>query len=160
MLRALRVDRAGYWPRERSRGTVTLAYDERHRRRIQLASDAGEEFLLDLPRATVLAAGDGLALDDGGWIEVRAAPERLIEVCAIEPELLVRIAWHIGNRHLPAQISSERILLREDAVTIDMVQGLGGIVSRIEAPFTPEGGAYAGDTPDDQRRGGGHVHGH
>src|SRR5882757_9428609 len=120
MLCAFRWARAGKWPRDKARGTVTLAYDERHRRRIRLATDAGEAFLLDLPRATLLAAGDGLAIDDGSWIEVRPALERLIEVRAVTNDQLTRIAWHIGNRHLPAQIAGDRILLREDAVIIEM----------------------------------------
>ncbi len=142
MRRAQGLERAGRWPRDKARGTVTLAYDDRHRRRITLATDAGESFLLDLPRAAVLEAGDGLALDDGSWIEVLPADESLIEVRAGSANLLARLAWHIGNRHLPAQIGADRILLREDAVIIDMLRGLGAAVRRIEAPFTPERGAY------------------
>ena len=79
---------------------MTLAYDARHRRRLRLATDAGEFFLLDLPRAVALGDGDGLALDDGGWIEVRAKAEPLLEVTAHRPALLCRLAWHIGNRHI------------------------------------------------------------
>jgi urease accessory protein len=142
MRRAVRVDRTGQWQRERACGTVTLGYDDRHRRRLRLATDAGEEFLLDLPRAAVLDEGDGLALDDGSWLEVKAAPETLIEVRAATPELLARLAWHIGNRHLPAQIRNDRILLRDDHVIAAMLVGLGAAVQRIEAPFTPERGAY------------------
>ncbi len=102
---------------------MTLGYDDRHRRRLRLATDAGEEFLLDLPRAAVLDEGDGLALDDGSWLEVKAAPETLLEVRAATPELLARLAWHIGNRHLPAQIRSDRILIRDDHVIADMLRG-------------------------------------
>ncbi|HXP31131.1 MAG TPA: urease accessory protein UreE [Stellaceae bacterium] len=153
MRRALRAERAGQWPRGRTSGTVTLGYDDRHRRRLRLTTDAGEAFLLDLPRATLLEAGDGLALDDGGWIEVRPAAEPLLEVRAPSSDLLARLAWHIGNRHLAAQISQDRILLRDDHVTADMLQGLGASVRRIEAPFTPERGAY--DAAEQQ-----HHHGH
>jgi urease accessory protein len=142
MLCAFRLARAGHWLREKARATVTLAYDDRHRRRIRLVTDAGDEFLLDLPRVVLLEAGDGLALDDGSWIEVQAACERLIEVKAANCDQLARIAWHLGNRHLPAQIMGDRILLREDAVIVEMLRGLGASVSLIEAPFTPERGAY------------------
>jgi urease accessory protein len=143
MKRALQALPPGHWPRERSVGTVTLAYDERHRRRIALRIDAGEAFLLDLPRAAVLEDGGGLALEDGGWIEVKAAPERLIEVTAADPHLLCRLAWHIGNRHLPAAFDGQRILIREDHVIADMLRGLGASLRPLEAPFTPERGAYA-----------------
>jgi len=142
MLRAERVERTGRWPREQARGTVTLGYDDRHRRRLQLLSDAGEAFLLDLPRAGVLAEGDGLALSDGTWFAVRAAPEPLLEVTAATPELLARLAWHIGNRHLPAQIERGRLLIRDDHVIAAMLERLGATLRRLDAPFTPEPGAY------------------
>jgi len=144
MRRAVRLDRAGSWPRGKACGTVTLAYDERHRRRLKLASDAGEEFLLDLPRATAMREGDGLALDDGSFIEVKAAPEPLIEVSAASPALLCRIAWHIGNRHLPAQLLGDRILVREDHVIAGMLRSLGATLRAVSSPFSPEPGAYDG----------------
>ena len=153
LLHATRVDPAGGWPHEERRGTVTLPHDDRHRRRLRLATDAGEAFLLDLPEAALLREGDGLALAVGGWIEVRAAPERLLEITApvADPLLLPRIIWHLGNRHLPAQIEEGRVLIRPDHVIAGMVRGLGGGVREVEAPFTPESGAYA--------RGHGHGHG-
>ena len=144
MRRAWRLERAGHWPIADARGTVTLGYDDRHRRRLRLTSDAGEAFLLDLPRAAVLDDGDGLALDDGGWLAVKAAPESLLEVRAASPELLCRLAWHIGNRHLAAAIAPDSILVRDDHVIAEMLIGLGASVRRIEAPFTPERGAYDG----------------
>jgi urease accessory protein len=147
MLRADRVEHVGEWPRERARGTVTLAFDDRHRRRLRLTSDAGEPFLLDLSRAAVLEEGDGLALSDGTWLTVKAAPEALLEVTAPEPTLLARLAWHLGNRHLPAQIDAQRIRIRDDHVIADMIERLGGRVQRISAPFTPEAGAYDAAPP-------------
>ena len=143
MLRADHIARAGHWPAARARGTVTLAYDDRHRRRLRLSSDAGEPFLLDLPQAAVLGEGDGIALSDGSWLAVKAAPERLIEVTAPDPALLLRLGWHLGNRHLPTQIEASRILIRDDHVIAAMLEGLGARLRRIEAPFTPERGAYA-----------------
>jgi urease accessory protein len=145
MLRASHVERAGQWPSGAARGTVTLAYDDRHRRRLRLTSDDGEAFLLDLPRAGVLEEGDGIALSDGTWLRVKAAPEALLAVTAASPALLLRLAWHLGNRHLPAQIEAERILIRADHVIAAMLEGLGAQLAPIEAPFTPERGAYAGE---------------
>ena len=143
MLRAERIEHQGAWPSDAARGTVTLAYDDRHRRRVWVTTDAGEGFLLDLPRAGVLEDGDGIALSDGGWIAVKAAPEALIVVTAPSPELLLRIAWHLGNRHLPAQIEAGRILIRDDHVIAAMLEGLGASLRKLAAPFTPERGAYA-----------------
>jgi urease accessory protein len=145
MNRALHIAPSGQWPRDRATGSVTLAYDDRHRRRIRLATDQGGSFLLDLPQAAVLGEGDGLQLDDGAWIEVRAAPERLVEVTAPGPALLARLAWHLGNRHLAAQIEPGRILIRDDHVIVAMLQGLGAGVRHVTEPFTPEPGAYARD---------------
>lgn len=159
LLHATGVAPAGRWPHGERRGTATLSYDDRHRRRLRLATDAGEAFLLDLPEAALLRQGDGLSLAGGGWIEVRAAPERLLEVTApgAEPLLLARIIWHLGNRHLPAQIEEGRVLIRPDHVIAEMVRGLGGQAREVEAPFTPEGGAYA---RGHAHHGGAHVHDH
>ena len=143
MRRALRIEADGHWPREEARGSVTLDHEERHRRRLRLVTDTGEAFLLDLPRAVAMADGDGLALDDGGWIEVRAKPERLIEVTAA-PSLLCRLAWHIGNRHVPAAIQPHRILIQDDHVLADMLRAQGASLRCVCEPFTPEKGAYDG----------------
>ncbi len=144
MLRAHRVAPAGEWPQDQCRGTVTLAFDDRHRRRIRLATDAGAPLLLDLAQTAVLTDGDGLALDGGGFLAVRAAPEDLIEVTASTAHLLARVAWHIGNRHIPAEIRGDRILIRDDHVIVEMVRGLGATTRPVRAAFTPEGGAYSG----------------
>jgi urease accessory protein len=153
MRRARSVHPVGAWPRAAARGAVCLAHDERHRRRCKLVSDRGEAFLLDLPQAVVLRDGDGLALDDGGWIAVAAAPEPLLEVTAGNPRALARLAWHLGNRHVPAAIGQDHILIREDPVIAAMLRGLGARLCPIAAPFTPEGGAY------DAERHSGHEHG-
>ncbi len=158
MLRAERVEHQGHWPAAKARGSVTLAFDERHRRRLRLVSDAGEEFLLDLAHAQALAEGDGLALSDGGWIAVRAAPEALLEIRGRSAHHLLRLAWHLGNRHLPTQIEAERILIRRDHVIAAMLHGLGAAVHEIEAPFTPEHGAYAAGGHHDQDHEHGHAH--
>jgi urease accessory protein len=123
--------------------TVLLDHDLRHRRRIALRGEAGTEFLLDLSEATVLRDGDMLVLEDGRAIAVKAAPEPLAEIVADDPAALARIAWHIGNRHLPAAIFTGRLLIRRDHVIEEMVRGLGAYVRHVAEPFEPEGGAYA-----------------
>lgn len=127
---------------EAAAGTITLDEAARHRRRMAMRSDNGIDFLLDLPEARLLRHGDGLVLEDGRVIEVRAAPEALYEVRCHDARHLTALAWQIGNRHLPAQIFEDRILIRHDHVIRDMLEGLGARVVEIEAPFDPEGGAY------------------
>ena len=146
MHRAISVHPRGSWPEDQAAGIVTLIYLDRHRRRIRLVTDSGETFLLDLPRAAHLADGDGLGLDSGGYIRVRAAPEPVLEIEAEDRAGLLRIAWHLGNRHLPLQVAGERLRIRADHVIAEMVAGLGGRLTRLDAPFDPEIGAYAGDT--------------
>lgn len=124
--------------------TVTLSFADRHRRRIVLRDDAGEDFLLDLPTATHLSDGDGLALEGGGVILVRAAEEEVADVTCAAPDDLVRLAWHIGNRHMPAQVLPGALRVPADHVLIEMLEGLGATVTRRTAPFQPEGGAYSG----------------
>lgn len=151
MRRAVRVIADEGWLPERQVGTVTLPYTDRHRRRIVLSDDAGADFLLDLPEAVPIADGDGLELENGGVIHVIAAPEDVADVTCRSPTHLARVAWHLGNRHLPVQLLGGRIRIRADHVIRDMVEGLGGHVEDIEAPFDPEAGAYAA---------GGHHHHH
>lgn len=123
--------------------TVTLDGDQRYRRRIALKADDGLEFLLDLPNAVLLRHGDGLRLDDGRIVEVRAVPEELLEVQANNAHHMLQIAWHLGNRHLEAQIDETRILIRRDHVIADMLHALGAKVREVVEPFTPEAGAYS-----------------
>ena len=124
--------------------TITLAREERYRRRIAWTADDGTAFLLDLPEATYLPDGTGLTLDDGSTVIVRAAREDLLQITAHDDHALTRIAWHIGNRHTPAEIARDAIYILPDQVIAEMIQGLGGIVSRVSRPFEPEGGAYGG----------------
>ena len=144
MRRAIAVHLRGQWPEDRMVDAVTLAYIDRHRRRIRLVAKSGVAFLLDLPRAQHFADGDGLELDTGGYVRVYAAPEPVLEIEAADRASLLRIAWHFGNRHLPVQVVGDRLRIREDHVIAEMVSGLGARITRIEAPFDPEFGAYAG----------------
>jgi urease accessory protein len=148
MIRATKVLGQHRWS-EAAADTVVLDFDDRHRRRMAMTGTRGLEFLLDLENAVALRGGDALVLEDSRLIEVVAAPEPLIEIRGADPQHLVRLAWHLGNRHLPTQIMAKGIRIRCDHVIEAMVTGLGARVIEIEAPFDPEGGAYAG---------GGHAH--
>jgi urease accessory protein len=141
--RVISFSHAGHWPSHAASDAVTLDYDHRHRRRLLLVNDAGAELLLDLPKAAALAEGDGLCTESGAWIAVRAAAEPLLEVTCDDPHRLLRLGWHIGNRHVPAELRPTAIRIRPDHVIADMVRGLGARVREIEAPFQPESGAYA-----------------
>jgi urease accessory protein len=143
MQRAIAVHPRGQWPEDAMVDVITLAYLDRHRRRIRLVAHSGAAFLLDLPRAQHLADGDGLELDAGGYVRVCAAPEAILEIEAADRPSLLRIAWHLGNRHLPVQVVGDRLRIREDHVIAEMIAGLGGRITRREAPFDPEIGAYA-----------------
>lgn len=152
MRRAVERVPAGLWPAEAEEATVTLPHADRHRRRIRMFDDAGMPFLLDLHRAEYLHDGDGLRLHDGGVVRVRAAEEAVADIACDGLVHTARVAWHLGNRHLPVQVLEDGSLrIAHDHVIEDMVQGLGGRVTRRTAPFQPEGGAYSG---------GGHSHAH
>ena len=142
-MRADAVLPAGSWDRAAEIDRVLIDFDRRHRRRILLRTEQGREVLLDLPQAVRLRDGYGLAVE-GRVVRVCARPEPLLEIRAHDAGEMVRIAWHLGNRHLPAQLCDDRIRIRADHVIRDMVEGLGGHVEQIEAPFDPEPGAYAG----------------
>jgi urease accessory protein len=143
MIRAIRVEGQHHW-HETPADTVVLDFDDRHRRRMAMTGTRGLEFLLDLEHAVALRGGDALVLEDGRLIEVVAAAEPLLEIRGADPLHLVRVAWHLGNRHLPTQIMPKGLRIRRDHVIEAMVKGLGARIIEIEAPFDPEGGAYAG----------------
>ncbi|MEL6197402.1 MAG: urease accessory protein UreE [Pseudomonadota bacterium] len=147
MIRALALDPTGsHAPHD----TISLVRERRYARRTRLESDRGLTILLDLPEATELEDGAALVLEDGRHIRVVAAPEPLLEIRARDARHLAQLAWHIGNRHLPAEIQDGRLLIQRDHVIADMVDRLGGAVSEVIEPFRPAGGAY----------GHGRTHGH
>lgn len=156
MLRCSKTLPAGSWDETIAADRVVLDFDGRHRRRLTMTADAGLSFLLDLPKAIPLRDGDGLVLGDGAVVRVTAASERLLEISAPDLRTLVRIAWHLGNRHLPTQLMGDRLRIREDHVIAGMVAGLGGVTAAVEAPFDPEGGAYGHGAVHDHH----HDHAH
>ena len=163
MIRAIKVLGQHRW-KEAAADTVVLDFDDRHRRRMAMTGTRGLEFLLDLENAIALRGGDALVLEDGRLIEVVAAPEPLLEIKGADPHHLIRVAWHLGNRHLPTQLMPKGLRIRRDHVIEAMVKGLGARVVEIEAPFDPEGGAYAsaahGHAHDDHSHHTGHDHAH
>jgi len=134
-------------PHDHGDDTVTLTFEARFLRRRKLVSDGGEAFLVELPETRSLEEGDAFLLDDGRIFRVLPAPEPLLE---IRHENLARIAWHIGNRHTPCEIKSDHVLIRQDHVLREMLTRLGAKLATVDAPFSPEGGAY----------GHGRTHGH
>ena len=132
---------AGLWPKEKAAGALTLDFDARHRRRIRLTTDQGEDVLLDLPKSVAMADGDGLQLEDRRWLTVQAAAEPIVEVRHEDPDQLVRLAWHLGNRHLPTEIRNQVLRIRPDHVIEDMLRAFGADLVKVQVPFQPEGGA-------------------
>jgi urease accessory protein len=149
---------AGDWPAENAAGSLTLDFDARHRRRIRLTGDQGEDVLLDLPQAVAMADGDGLQLEDGRWLKVQAAAELIVEIKHKDPNQLARLAWHLGNRHLPTEIRDQVLRIRPDHVIEDMLLGFGADLAKVQVPFQPEGGAYAGHGHHRAHREDGHHH--
>jgi urease accessory protein len=142
---------AGMWDRTREIDRVVLDADDRLRRRIVLTTEKGTKLLLDFAEPMMLRDGDGLVLDDGSVVMVAGQAETLVEISARTPLDLVRLAWHIGNRHTDAQFLDKSFRIRRDHVLEDMVKGLGGKVVDVAAPFDPEPAAP---------HGGGHHHDH
>jgi urease accessory protein len=122
--------------------TVTLESDERRLRRKVLRLQHGDDVVLDLPQTVTLQHGQLLELEDGRFAQVIAAQEPLYEVRGTDPQHLLRLAWHIGNRHTSAQLEPERILLKRDHVLKTMLEGLGATVASVTEAFFPEHGAY------------------
>jgi len=142
LMRATAVLPEGSWDAAGARDTITLDYDRRHRRRILLRTDGGAELLLELKETTHLRDGDGLDCGDDGIVRVIAATENLLEITGSR-ELLIRLAWHLGNRHLDVAFEGPALRIRTDHVIAAMVAQLGGTITERLAPFDPESGAYA-----------------
>lgn len=137
--------------------TISLSYEARFLRRRVLTTDGGLDFLLDLETTTSLNHGGALKLEDGREIEVVAAPEPLLEITG---ENLVRLAWHIGNRHTPCQIAPDHLIIRRDHVLEAMLHQLGAVLEIAHAPFCPEGGAYGHGRTMGHDHGPDHSHSH
>ncbi|NVK35684.1 MAG: urease accessory protein UreE [Rhodobacteraceae bacterium] len=159
MIRVTDILTAGTWE-DPAADTIELDREDRHRRRAVMTGAKGTSFMLDEPTAVQLRHGDGLKLEDGRIVEILAAPEELVEIGVDDMGHLVKIAWHLGNRHLPTQLMGETVRIRKDHVIEDMVQRLGGTLTSIMAPFDPEGGAYGHGQTHGHDHGHSHAHGH
>jgi urease accessory protein len=122
---------------------VVLDADERQRRRIALTAEKGARLLLDFEKPMILRDGDGLVLEDGSVVQVAGRVELLVEVSATAPADVVRLAWHIGNRHTDIQFTDQSFRIRRDHVLEEMLKGLGASLKAVEAPFDPEPGPRA-----------------
>jgi urease accessory protein len=136
---------------------VTLDHEDRYRRRAVLSCAGGLEVLLDLDKPARLEDGDALKLDDGRLVRVVAAPEELVEITTDNRARLLRAAWHLGNRHTPAEITAEAIYVAMDHVLVEMLRGLGLAVRPVTRAFRPERGAYEHHHNHDQHE---HARGH
>ena len=145
MLRAISVVRKAAVRQDRVVDSLTLDHDDRNRRRLALKADGGLDVLLDLDKATALGDGDAVKLEDGRLVLVKAAAQSLLEIRAENPLRLMRVAWHIGNRHTPAEITADAIYIENDHVLAEMVRGQGCAMSSVMRPFQPERGAYDHD---------------
>lgn len=117
---------------------IVLDYDGRMLRRKRLESLGGLGFMVDLAETVSLNPGDAFELIDGRVIAVQAADE----LVAVITGNLPRLAWHIGNRHTPCQVTPTHLVIRRDPVLEKMLLGLGATVTPVIAAFHPEGGAY------------------
>jgi len=122
---------------------LVLPFELRQKSRLRTTVASGEEIGLFLERGTVLRDGERLQADDGRVVRVVAADEDLLEVRCANSDALARAAYHLGNRHTPAQIGTGWLRIAADDVLAGMLRGLGATVTALRAPFEPETGAYA-----------------
>lgn len=122
---------------------AVLLHDERRVRRRSITLVHGDSVLVDFPEPVTLENRSSLKLEDGRFVEIIAAEEPLYEVRGRDRIHLMRLCWHLGNRHLKTQIEDDRVLILRDHVIRDMLLGLGASVTAISEPFQPEEGAYS-----------------
>ena len=151
----LKIPRSAY--KVEVRGQLKLPFESRQKSRLRAKLVSGEEVGLMLPRGEILRGGDLVTASDGRVIEIVAEPEKVLH---IETKDLARVAYHLGNRHVPVQVGDGFLRITEDHVLEEMVQKLGAKVSHLEAPFEPEAGAYAGGHQHDEMGHGGKIHDH
>ena len=154
MLRVVRVVRPAEGEGARAIDSVILKPDQRRLQAAHLTGVKGTPIGLMLPDPVMLRMGDALELDDGSLVEIVIEAEPLVEVRGGDLTHLARLAWHLGDRHVPVQILANRLRMRRDAALETLLKNLGARLTAIEAPFDPEGGAYTQAAEHH------HVHGH
>jgi len=145
MLRVTKLLRGREVDATRVVDVVVLNFERRRHCHGTLLGTKGTRLLVAFAEPTPLHGGDGLLLDTGDIVEVAAEPEALLEIRATHRTTLARIAWALGDRHVPVQILSDRLRFRPDATLAALLRDLGGKAEAIVAPFDPEGGAYRSD---------------
>ena len=142
-------------------GQLRLPFESRQKSRLKTKLVSGEEVGLMLPRGEILRGGDLVTASDGRVIEVISQEEKILHVEAGSPGQLAKMAYHLGNRHVPVQVGEGFLRLAADHVLEEMLKKLGANVSPMEAPFEPEAGAYAGGHHQHDEMGhGGKIHDH
>lgn len=155
----LKMSRSAY--KVEVRGQLRLPFESRQKSRLHAKLVSGEEVGLVLPRGEILRGGDLVAASDGRVIEIVAEPEKVLHVECASPADLAKAAYHLGNRHVPVQVGEGFLRLAADHVLEEMLRKLGAKVSKREAPFEPEAGAYAGGHHQHDEMGhGGKIHDH
>lgn len=149
MIRGTKILPAGRWDAVRAATSYRADYEGRFRRRMVLTLADGSDVLLDLDSPTLMRDGDGLALTDGRIVLIVAEAEALVEIRADSMNALLKLAWHVGNRHIGAMIHDDRITIRRDPVVEKMIEGLGGHLTHVHRGFDTENGAYAAPGPAD-----------
>jgi len=142
--RVVDIKAGGEWDAAHAVDRVVLDAGDRQRRRIVLRGEKGTAFLLEFAKPVTLRDGDGLVLEDGAIVQVAGAREPLVEVCARSALDMVRLAWHLGNRHTDVQIVGDHIRIRRDHVLEAMLRGLDAHLTVLQAPFDPEPSAPQG----------------
>lgn len=130
-----------------AQATLTLPFDLRQKSRLRAVLDDGQEVGIMLSRGEVLRGGDCLQAESGLVIRLQAANEAVSRVASTDSLLLQKACYHLGNRHVPLQITADGLCYLQDHVLDQMVESLGLDVKHETAPFEPESGAY-------------HQHGH
>ena len=142
------------------KGQLRLPFDGRQKSRLRTRLESGEEVGLMLPRGDILRGGDLVVASDGRVIEVVAAPEKVVHITCKMPQDLARVAYHLGNRHVPVQVGDGFLRIAADHVLEEMIKGLGAAIEPMEAAFEPEAGAYGGAHrhADDEQGHAGRIH--
>ena len=140
-MRAIKHIRLSDTPGQATDG-IELSAQDRHLRRKLIVTESGKEVLVDLPLSVFIEDGDHLELENGTYLEVRAAEEELLEIRGVSPAHVVALAWHLGNRHLAAQLEWDRILILPDRVIAQMLEQRGATLKLVQEQFSPEHGAY------------------
>ena len=155
----LKIARSAY--KVEVKGRLVLPFELRQKSRLRARLASGEEVGLMLPRGEILRGGDLVTASDGRVIEIVAEKEKLLHIECASPRALAQAAYHLGNRHVPVEVGAGFLRIAEDHVLEEMVKKLGAKVKRLEAPFEPEAGAYAGGHHRHDEMGhGGKIHDH